>query len=359
MGKETCAIRKMSFVLYQDCLQARAQVRLPHRYRTHQSSKQDSSQVERNETLGETRQNTSTTTDRGQEKCTMTVNGSLIRTPSTGSTWPGHQKRDCSFGRQGLTPLLFTIQCRPTASKKRYSLKGDITLYQSPSTRRPAPNIILKDVCKLRQQQQHHEEHKEISSGAEPRHPKEHRETCCGGGESIQSWSQNPRNPAKCSDRRSRKNVQKFKIWLTSCDLNAKPSRSLPMWKRKENSTFQRSIKTYNSRIGPCGACLVPSPEQKRTNFKDDSRGAKHGLSQWQYDHWKAGDATKGARKKGKDFIVQRWQEDETYRASQTVHGWTEEYCRYLDDLAPIHMSYVATWKERSRCEKQSCAGTQ
>ena len=28
-----------------------------------------------------------------------------------------------------------------------------------------------------------------------------------------------------------------------------------------------------------------------------------------------------------------------------------EEYYRYLDNLAPIDMSYVATWKERSRCE--------
>ena len=241
--------------------------------------------------------------------------------------------------------------------EKAVSLKGDITLYQSPSTRRPAPNISLKDVCKLRQQQQHLEEHKEISSGAEPRHPKEHRETCCGGGESIQSWSQNPRNPTKCSARRSRKNVQTFKIWLTSCDLNAEPSRSLPMWKRKENSTG--SAKHQNVQFENwtmwCMPCALAGTEKKK--LKDDSRGAKHGLSQWQYDHWKAGDARKGARKKGKDFIVQRWQEDETYRASQTVHGWTEEYCRYLDDLSPIHMSYVATWKERSRCENSLVLG--
>ena len=75
----------------------------------------------------------------------------------------------------------------------------------------------------------------------------------------------------------------------------------------------------------------MPSPEQKRliktqlelmsvpfyTVREDDSRGAKHRLSQWQYDHWKARDATKCARNTGKDSIVQRWQEDETYRASQ------------------------------------------
>ena len=30
---------------------------------------------------------------------------------------------------------------------------------------------------------------------------------------------------------------------------------------------------------------------------------------------------------------------------------WLGEYYRYLDNLALIDMSYVATWKERSRCE--------
>ena len=47
-----------------------------------------------------TKQKNSTTTYRGREECTATASGSLIRTPSTGSTWPGHKKRDCSFGRQ-------------------------------------------------------------------------------------------------------------------------------------------------------------------------------------------------------------------------------------------------------------------
>ena len=90
------------------------------------------------------------------------------------------------------------------------------------------------------------------------------------------------------------------------------------------------------------------------------SRGAKHGERKWQYDHWKARDATKGARKKGKHFIVQRCQEDETCRASQTFPGsCTEEHCRDLDYLAPIDISYVATWKNRSRYKNKSCAETQ
>ena len=91
---------------------------------------------------------------------------------------------------------------------------------------------------------------------------------------------------------------------------------------------------------------------------EDNSRGAKNGLSQWQYDHWKARDETKGAMKKGKDSNVQRWQEDEKYRASQTVHDWTGQYCCYLDFLALVDIPYVPTWKERSRYEKSQCSNS-
>ena len=84
---------------------------------------------------------------RGRETCTTVANGSLTRTPSAASTWPGLKKKDCSLGRQGLTPsalssqkaraLLFTTQCPPTVPKKWYafqetefSLKGFPRLVQ-------------------------------------------------------------------------------------------------------------------------------------------------------------------------------------------------------------------------------------
>ena len=44
---------------------------------------------------------------------------------------------------------------------------------------------------------------------------------------------------------------------------------------------------------------------------------------------------------------------------SQTVHGWTEEYCRYLDFIASVDMSYVATNKERFKVRKQFYARNQ
>ena len=75
-------------------------------------------------------------------------------TLSTGSTWPGHKKKDCSFGRQGFTPLLFTIQCRPIASKKWYPCKETTLYIREFPTPRPAPKMVLKDAWQLQQQQQ-------------------------------------------------------------------------------------------------------------------------------------------------------------------------------------------------------------
>ena len=33
------------------------------------------------------------------------------------------------------------------------------------------------------------------------------------------------------------------------------------------------------------------------------------------------------------------------------AHGWTEEYCRYLDYLTTIDISYTALWHQRDRYE--------
>ena len=43
--------------------------------------------------------------------------------------------------------------------------------------------------------------------------------------------------------------------------------------------------------------------------------------------------------------------EDEKYRNSQQAHGWTEEFCRYLDYLTTIDISYTAPSHQRHRCE--------
>ena len=44
-----------------------------------------------------------------------------------------------------------------------------------------------------------------------------------------------------------------------------------------------------------------------------------------------------------------RWQNDEKYRESQKVHGWTEDYCRYLNYFTTTDISYSAPWHQRNR----------
>ena len=41
----------------------------------------------------------------------------------------------------------------------------------------------------------------------------------------------------------------------------------------------------------------------------------------------------------------------EKYRNSQRADGWTEEYCRYLDYLTTIDISYTAPWHQKHRYE--------
>ena len=87
-----------------------------------------------------------------------------------------------------------------------------------------------------------------------------------------------------------------------------------------------------------CGICLrLDEKQMQRINARfqalivpyyfarvNYSRGKRHGEAQWQRDHWKAMDARRGARRKGHDSIVIRWQEDEKYRNSQKARGRTE-----------------------------------
>ena len=186
----------------------------------------------------------------------------------------------------------------------------------------------------------------------------------------------------------------KFKKWWTSCELNTKPNRSLPIWGRKVNPTGSAKnqdvqLKTLGNielyelgemsttiecraclKCAPegliycsCGVCFMPSPEQRKRitiQFEvvsvpyyivrvDYSRGAKHCESQWQHDHWKARAAKRGATRKKHDAIELRWKNDDKYRAFHTFHGWTKEYCLYLDYLTTFGISAII--------RKQPCAG--
>ena len=56
-------------------------------------------------------------------------------------------------------------------------------------------------------------------------------------------------------------------------------------------------------------------------------------------------------RKTAANSLLDRWQNDEIYRASQLVHGWTEESVKYFDYISKIDISFAAPYNQRSRYE--------
>ena len=48
---------------------------------------------------------------------------------------------------------------------------------------------------------------------------------------------------------------------------------------------------------------------------------------------------------------LDRWQNDEVYRAPQLVHGWTDEWVKYLDYTSKIDISHDAPHRHRPRYE--------
>ena len=114
-----------------------------------------------------------------------------------------------------------------------------------------------------------------------------------------------------------------------------------------------------------CGICLRPDEEtiqRIKARFQalivpycfarvSRSRGKTHGETQWQQDHLESNGRPKRSMETAKDSIVISWQEDEKYRNSQQAHGWTEEYCRYLDYLATIDISCTVPWHQKHWCE--------
>ena len=104
------------------------------------------------------REKKSTTTYRCREKCTITVNGSLIRA----------EEKGLQFWLTRSHAILFTIQC--------LHRKGGIHACRRLSTPRPAPKIVLKDVWNS-SSKTHKIKHWETCSGAAPRHTKKHKET--------------------------------------------------------------------------------------------------------------------------------------------------------------------------------------
>ena len=69
-------------------------------------------------------------------------------------------------------------------------------------------------------------------------------------------------------------------------------------------------------------------------------------------------DARRGVLKRCKfTSVLDRCQNDEIYRASQMVHGWIEDYVKYLDYISMIDISYDALYNQRNRFENSLIMG--
>ena len=73
---------------------------------------------------------------------------------------------------------------------------------------------------------------------------------------------------------------------------------------------------------------------------KGRPRGARHGKSEAQKEHFIAHNARRRCIKKNVKGIHDRFQKDLIYRDSQLRIGWTEEKCIEMDELAQKDFTY-------------------
>ena len=70
------------------------------------------------------------------------------------------------------------------------------------------------------------------------------------------------------------------------------------------------------------------------------TRGARHGIQPWQKHHFFAKEFMRKIHKRGLyTSILDRFQNDEVFHASQLPHNWTKEWCEYLDYIEWIDIA--------------------
>ena len=120
--------------------------------------------------------------------------------------------------------------------------------------------------------------------------------------------------------------------------------------------SMRRLASTQSKYVGPNenGVCSVKNPYYRASIVI--SRGKESGNDPRQEDLLKAMHLKRGALKRGKyTAIMDRWQNDEVYRESQLVHGWTDEWVKYLDYISEIDISHNALCRQRLRYENTVC----
>ena len=113
-----------------------------------------------------------------------------------------------------------------------------------------------------------------------------------------------------------------------------------------------------------CGKCLMPSQEHEDTirkridilaeprYVKRGRQGQRHGHEEWQHHHWKPADVANNCKKRGYTPIAGRWRDEASYRYTQQYHGWSLEYCLFLDFLKedPDNAQRYSTQGKRLPC---------
>ena len=82
---------------------------------------------------------------------------------------------------------------------------------------------------------------------------------------------------------------------------------------------------------------------------KERPRGARHGKTEAQKQHFLAHKARRRCIKRNYEGIHDRFQRDPVYRDSQLRIGWTEEKCIEMDKLAQENHSYCPSSEEYER----------
>ena len=85
---------------------------------------------------------------------------------------------------------------------------------------------------------------------------------------------------------------------------------------------------------------------------KERPRGARHGKTEAQKEHFVAHNARRRCLKKKFEGIHDRFQRDSTYRDSPLKTGWIEEKCIEMDKLAQEDHSYCPSSEEFVRYKK-------
>ena len=80
------------------------------------------------------------------------------------------------------------------------------------------------------------------------------------------------------------------------------------------------------------------------------TRWAKHGVQPWQKHHFLAKEFMRKINKKWTySSILDRFQNDEVFHASQLQHNWTKEWCKYFDYIRTIDISHKAPPEQLER----------